>query len=453
MKKIYVMLAAMLLMSFMACSSSGGGDGSAASSAKEVTAFSLGGVVGTIDEVGKTITITMPYGTDVTALTPLITVTGASVNPASGDPQDFSAPVDYTVTADDGSTEVYTVTVLLQAGSLPKTGQTTDYAAGDDGDLEMGVTWPDPWFTDNGDGTISDNLTGLMWTQDGNAPGPLACTNGVVKTWAEAFDHVECLNTNSYLGYNDWRLPNRKELKSLVNYGQSIPATWLNNASQGFSNVQSNLYWSSSTCADAAPANAWYINMSSGVVSNANKGSFYYVWPVRDGQFRVVDLPQTGQTADYTTGDDGDLQEGVAWPGTRFTNNSDGTISDNLTGLMWTQNGNAPGPPGCATGGELNTPDALTYIACLNTNSYLGYDDWRLPNVSELESLLHYGQSNPSTWLNTQGFSAQNDWYRSSTTNASNTSQAWVVMMGNGNVFMDGLKAGTDRVWPVRGGQ
>jgi hypothetical protein len=49
---------------------------------------------------------------------------------------------------------------------VPKTGQTTFYALGDDGDLQMGIAWPEPRFTDNEDGTVTDNLNGLMWTKD-----------------------------------------------------------------------------------------------------------------------------------------------------------------------------------------------------------------------------------------------------------------------------------------------
>jgi hypothetical protein len=49
---------------------------------------------------------------------------------------------------------------------VPKTGQTTSYALGDDGDLQMGIAWPEPRFTDNEDGTVTDNLNGLMWTKD-----------------------------------------------------------------------------------------------------------------------------------------------------------------------------------------------------------------------------------------------------------------------------------------------
>ena len=53
-------------------------------------------------------------------------------------------------------------------GQVMKTGQTTSYATGDDGDLEAGVAWPIPRFKDNNDGTILDTLTGLIWLKNAN---------------------------------------------------------------------------------------------------------------------------------------------------------------------------------------------------------------------------------------------------------------------------------------------
>lgn len=105
-----------------------------------------------------------------------------------------------------------------------KTNQTISYAHGDDGDLEKRVPWPNPRFTDNGDETVTDNLTGLIWTKDANAPGPPICSPGIYKTWNDAFSYVNCLNINTYLGYDDWRLPNKKELFSLVDRSQCLPA-------------------------------------------------------------------------------------------------------------------------------------------------------------------------------------------------------------------------------------
>ncbi len=84
-----------------------------------ITAFGFTDPVadGVVNEETKTIAITVPFGTEVTALTPTITYTGTSVAPASGTAQDFTEPVTYTVTAQDGSTQSYTVTVNVMAST------------------------------------------------------------------------------------------------------------------------------------------------------------------------------------------------------------------------------------------------------------------------------------------------------------------------------------------------
>ena len=169
--------------------------------------------------------------------------------------------------------------------ALPATGQTGCWdvsgaaiscaGTGQDGDKLKGAVWPTPRFADNGDQTMTDNLTGLMWTQTGN---PAAAT----KTWQGALDYVATLNSGNYLGHNDWRLPNRKELTSMVNRQEANSATWLNG--QGFSNVdEANYYWSSSSYAGST-AGAWYVGMSNGYVNGSLKTGNGYVWPVRAGQ-------------------------------------------------------------------------------------------------------------------------------------------------------------------------
>ncbi len=355
---------------------------------------------------------------------------------------------------------------------IPQTGQTTVYAAGDNGNIQSGIAWPDPRFTVSSSGTgtvVADNLTGLIWTQDGGTPTVGSCTGGAL-TWQGALDYVACLNTNNYLDHNDWRLPNVNELQSLVNRGLYRQADWLN--SQGFTNVQSVAFWSSTTYAPS-PTFAWYVAMVDGFVYayyKADNGYNGYVWPVRGGQSGLfgnstIRLPLTGQTSCYDasgniitctgTGQDGALQAGVAWPSPRFTVSNSGmgtVVADNLTGLVWPQDGGTPTVGSC-TGGSLTWQGALDYVACLNTNNYLGHNDWRLPNTNELSSLINYGQSNTSDWLNTQGFTNVHLYsYWSSTTSAAITSYAWIVYMNDGyTVVVD--KTYSYSVWPVRGGQ
>lgn len=162
--------------------------------------------------------------------------------------------------------------------NLPVTGQTTSYAAGDDGAQQAGVPWPEPRFIDNGNGTVTDNLTGLIWLKNANCFG--------VQVWATAISSANTLASGA-CGLTDgstagqWRLPNINELESLVNEQQGSPASWLN--SQGFSGVQGNYYWSSSTYADYTIV-AWGVYMGYGYVYASSKDYYDDVWPVRGGQ-------------------------------------------------------------------------------------------------------------------------------------------------------------------------
>lgn len=92
---------------------------------KSILSFTIEGVEGMINEITKTVTVRMPQGTDVTELVPTIEVSeGATVNPASGEPQDFTNPVTYTVTAMNGTTSDYNVMVMVLGGEVNPTGKT-----------------------------------------------------------------------------------------------------------------------------------------------------------------------------------------------------------------------------------------------------------------------------------------------------------------------------------------
>jgi probable HAF family extracellular repeat protein len=156
-----------------------------------------------------------------------------------------------------------------------KTGQTTSYRAGDDGDFEMGIASSDPRFT-LGTGTeadcIVDKLTGLMWPKNANY------FNGV-KNWGDAIDSAGNL---TLCGHSDWRLPNKKELRTLVNYSHYLPAL---DAGHPFANVRSDSYYWSSTTSAYDATKAWIVNISGGASArDAGKNNAYYLWPVRAGQ-------------------------------------------------------------------------------------------------------------------------------------------------------------------------
>lgn len=189
-------------------------------------------------------------------------------------------------------------------GHVPKTGQAICYDAtgseigcsgtGQDGEKRMGSLpihvpasgttgaytiseWTGTRFTNNGDGTVTDNVTGLIWLQNANCWG--------TQTWATALTNANglasgtCgLSDGSTAG--DWRLPNLNELHSLIDLTQAGPAL---PSGHPFSNVQLNWYWSSTTDVNSTSV-AWFVNFSSGLVSGTSKPAPFYAWPVRAGE-------------------------------------------------------------------------------------------------------------------------------------------------------------------------
>jgi len=97
--------------------------------------------------------------------------------------------------------------------------------------------------------------------------------------------------------------------------------------------------------------------------------------------------------------------------------------------------------------------EALSYIMHLNSTQYGGYSDWRLPNVNELLSLIHHGESSTATWLNSQGFlNVLNDYYWTSTTHTMWWNQAYSVFLQSGTYPAHQKNSYHHYVLPVRGG-
>ncbi len=191
--------------------------------------------------------------------------------------------------------EVYTTGQTLcysNDGTLVNCGGT-----GQDGDLRKGMTWPVPRFTDNNDGTVHDNLTELTWLKDANCQGTTNWTNAI--TFANQLGDGNCgLHDDSTS--SDWRLPNRKELLSLLNFSFYSPALsdtsgsgqWQNE--DPFTDVQSTSgYWTSTTYIDAT-SHAWYINFTSGITGTDGKTRTAYAWPVRNNLVTPITVTITG---------------------------------------------------------------------------------------------------------------------------------------------------------------
>ncbi len=179
---------------------------------------------------------------------------------------------------------------------VPKTGEITCYdssgnpiactGTGQDGALQKGVAWPSPRFTDNGNGTVTDNMTNLIWLKNANCTDTIGgIAKGSNLTWANALTWSNNLASSS-CGLTDgsvagdWRLPSDTELKSLVDASKSSPPL---PTGHPFLNVQSFAYWSATTYAPNT-TDAWYVYMGDGFVSYSSKANSSYVWPVRGGQ-------------------------------------------------------------------------------------------------------------------------------------------------------------------------
>jgi len=149
----------------------------------------------------------------------------------------------------------------------------------------MKLVAPDSRYSDNNDGTITDNFTGLMWKQCTEGLSGSGCSTGIATslTWQGALQIPATLNTTGgFAGYSDWRLPNIKELASLVEESCYRPAININI----FPDAISLGYWSSSANADSSSV-AWVINFRDGADSagSYNLRHYYgYARLVRAGQ-------------------------------------------------------------------------------------------------------------------------------------------------------------------------
>jgi len=155
-------------------------------------------------------------------------------------------------------------TTQTSISKLKKTGQTTSYTQFDDGDYQIGIT---PSYSRSGD-IVTDNVTKLQW-QDNEE------VKTVKKSWEDAKSYCSSLSLG---GYNNWRLPTRKELRSIVDYGKHDPTI-----DSTFVNVTSNSYWSATTGVSIS-SSAWVVRFDYGNDYWSTKtADVYYIRCVRGG--------------------------------------------------------------------------------------------------------------------------------------------------------------------------
>jgi hypothetical protein len=288
----------------------------------------------------------------------------------------------------DGENPIDVSVTNIDNEKIPDSGQTASYTAifGEDNDY----TFHTLSYSNNGDGTVTDNVTGLMWQRQ---------DDDNTYNFADATSYCSILNLGDY---SDWRLPTVKELIIISDFGTINPS--INSV---FTYTNTSFYWSSTSISANNKFFVVFQNPSANPSMYATDS--YFVRCVR-GEQTVIGFVDNGTTVTATN-----------------------------TGLIWQK----------GEGGTKTWESALTYCEGLTLG---GQSDWRLPNVKQLHSLVDYSKSSPR--IDTAFFpDATSVNYWSSSTVLVNTNCAYNVAFGNGSVSNSVLKTTGINVRCVRGGQ
>lgn len=241
-----------------------------------------------------------------------------------------------------------------------------------------------PSYTNNGDGTITDNVTGLMWQQspDMNGDGNIDYADKMSFNEAMAF-----ASEFDLAGYNDWRLPSIKEMYSLIVFSGLDPSGYEGTSTDDlvpFINTDYFDFAYGDLSAGERLIDAQMASTTLYVGTTMMGASTMFGVNFADGRIKGYGTgPMPGQSEDkqfYIMY----VREATDYGINDFEDNGNGTITDNSTELMWMQDDNGQG---------LNWGEALNFA---ENFTYAGHSDWRLPNVKELQSILDYERS-PST--------------------------------------------------------
>jgi hypothetical protein len=290
------------------------------------------------------------------------------------------------------------------------------------------------------DDVVFDTHSGLIWTKN-------ASLSDFPMTWNEALTFIKELNRSKLCGYSDWKLPNRKELFSLMSHETINPSL---PPAHPFINIFTGYYWTSTSCV-RLPNQAWYIHLGGARVFKGMKYSSYMVWPVRIANHLNVQIYQTGQRDCYDengditdchhTGQDGEFQSGLRWNKPRFIENTH-SVYDSVTDLTWLKRTNCDKD-------MLDWKSAFDLIEKMNRACKYGYNDWRLPSIVELESLTDMSRHSPALPID-HVFNNVQEFYWSSTTSMVDTHYAWVLYMQDGAVGVGHKPLSEFYLWPVR---
>jgi len=306
--------------------------------------------------------------------------------------------------------------------------------SGQDASFSVGAPWPEPRFDLRGE-EVMDKLTGLSWCRNASlAEFPL--------TWQEALGFVASMNREQRFGQRDWRMPNRRELRSLLSLQTRLPAL---PELHPFVDVFNGWYWSSTTAA-ISPAHAWYVAFDGGRMFYGGKDQSFMLWPVRGAGLGIV--PRTGQGLCYDaagkvipcigTAQDGELRCGAAWPEPRFEILHNGVL-DRLTGLLWQRSANL-------TVQTVKWREALAAVAGLNRAGVESV--WRLPTINELESLVDCAAHSPAL-PSGHPFADVQEIYWSSSTSLFEPDWAWALYLEKGATGVGQKRYAQFSVWAV----
>jgi len=282
---------------------------------------------------------------------------------------------------------------------LPDTGQTQSYTTtfGEDHDYLINT----PSFTNNGNGTITDNVTGLMWQQ----------VDGGEMTFENAITYCNNLTLG---GFSGWRLPTPIESYSILNHQNSNPAI-----NTTFFTLTTAEYWWTSVFENNSTTKVWCTN-SGGGIGNHPKIETISAGGTKKFHARAVRNINTPTTITN-----------------HFTDNGDGTITDNLTQLVWQK---IPNANIFTWEQDLRYAEGLT----IGTNS-----DWRLPNIKELQSINNEFATNPSVFAPYfSSVGVHNYWSSTTLPNQALSAWYWSTTFG---ITTYSVKTGANYVICVRG--
>ena len=231
----------------------------------------------------------------------------------------------------------------------------------------------------NSDGTVSDLVTGLMWTQSPDLNGDGVINGDDKLTVSQA---VKSARTVTAGGYRDWRLPTIKELYSLITFTGGDPRIEDTDTS-GLKPFIDTDYFTFSygdteheRIIDAQFATSTlYVGKTAGPNAQTMFGVNF-----ADGRIKGYGTGPSGNKRFFVYY----VRGNPAYGDNSFHDNSDGTVTDLPTGLMWSQ---------ADSGVGMNWESALAWVQKQNERKYLGYDDWRLPDIKTLQSIVDYSRA------------------------------------------------------------